>query len=247
MPNFPLNAGTLPYNCWPADPQTFLNDLASITVALGPSTSNAIVGPQDSEPAITDRDKAWIRTSGGVPVFPLIWTFYNGQWVSKFPIPAGTPWALPYTGSLASIDTLDGGSAGIVSINTGPFWEVVASLAARIPVGAGTLPSGLILNPGDTGGEETHELLINELPPFQVSTKFYGASADGDNKNVLGGDLLSNEASGAGSIAQTNILSDSTGGNATTLLADGHNTMPPYTVLNFLRRTARQLCTQPIS
>lgn len=243
MPNNPLQPGTLAYTCYPASPQTFYNDMFELGVAIQSTTLTGVI-MQDAVPDITDRDKAWIRTSGGAPVTPPVWVFYNGDWVAKHPVPAGTEWALPYTGAIANIATLDGGAAGVVSDNTGPFWELVTALAARFPIGAGTLPSGLVLATGDTGGEEVHELVQQELPAFTVTTKMYGANADGDNRNVFGGDLLGN--SQASSITPTNFVSDTVGGDSAGVTVP-HGTMPPYVALSFLRRTARVYLTSPIA
>lgn len=204
----------------------------------------------DAEPAVTDRDKVWARTAAGFPVFPFLWKFQNGQWLSKHPIPAGTLWAYAYTGTVASVDTLDGGAAGAVSDNTGPFWEVIAAMAARSPIGAGTLPSGLILNVGDVGGEERHTLLTTELAKHT-----HQRNNDNNSEDIVLGsvntgttELFAGTISPfpGGHVAQYTNTGPNNGGG-TDGEANPHNNLPPYYTLSFLRRTARVYATQPIA
>lgn len=210
---------------------------------LTPTLTGVILS--DTEPGFADRDKVWVRTSAGAPVSPAIWTFWNGLWVAKHPVAAGTLWALPYTGSVASIATLDGGSNVAVTANTGPFWEEVTTLQARMPIGAGTLPSGTILAVGDTGGEEKHVLIPAEggfYLPVDAPHLDDGDAQLGNLKS-LRSFVMDGHECGAIDAIGTPSAPFTLGSQTPT----AHNTLPPYTTLTFLRRTARQFCTQPIS
>jgi microcystin-dependent protein len=241
MPNLPLIPGTLGYTCYPANPQTLINDAFELGVAVQTGTLTGII-VSDVEPVPADRGKVWFRTAAGAPVFPSLWFFVLGQWLAKHPIPAGTLWAMPYTGAAAGIPTIDGGAAGAVNSDgtTGPFWEAVATLAGRVPIGAGTLPSGAVLAVGDTGGEDEHVLTVPELPSQNLAL------------DPLVQINLSSPRDGAPSATGPFVGDPIVGtGKPITIVSGGqdepHNTMPPYITLTFVRRTARQYCTTPIS
>ena len=243
--NLPLLPGSLDDpNCWPSSPQAFYNETFAKGVAIASSITGVIIS--DTEPAITDRDKLWIRTSGNAPVFPLGWLFYSGLWVAKHPIAAGTQWAFPYIGTLASIATLDGGAAGVVSDNSGPFWEVIAAMAARVPIGAGALPSGPVLVAGDTGGSDEHTLTTAEMPKHThllVGNENVDTGAVTATQRMAQSGGTGNDEYGlTGSNLDASIaLSGETGGDTP------FTNLPPYYTVNFLRRTARVFCTQPIA
>lgn len=245
MPNLQLLPGTLANPaCYPESPQAFYNEMFELGVAVAPTTAG-VVGPQDAEPSAEDRDKVWIRTSGGAPVIPLGWIFHNGQWVAKHPIAASSSFIWLYEGTAGSIDTLDGGAAGAVSVNSGPFWEIVTSMQTRVPVGVGTLPSGTTLAVGDLGGEEDHILTQAELP---LSLSALTANLTGFRTNMEAAPPIWLASPGSGPQTATTPPSEeatftftNTGGG------QGHNTLPLYRAVYFLRRTARQLCTQPIA
>lgn len=250
--NLPLIPGTLADpNCYPATPQALYLEMFERGVALlTPNLTGVILS--DTEPGFADRDKVWVRTSAGAPVTPPIWIFFNGIWTAKHPVAAGTLWALPYTGSVASIPTLDGGSNVAVTANTGPFWEEVVSLQARMPIGAGTLPSGLVLAVGDQGGEENHELTVSELAPHQHNVDLGGQNMFGQTIGDSPTPLRITSAFGThATTTSAQFNTDEAGGDPASgtppANALGHNTLPPYVTLTFLRRTARIYCTQPIA
>lgn len=245
MPNLQLIPGSLSNPlCYPASPQEFLNEIMEISVAVAPSTAG-VVGPQDAFPDVEDRDKAWLRTVAGAPATPYLWQFFNGQWVAKHPLAASSGLIQLYEGTSGSVDTLDSGTAGVVTTNSGPFWEIVATMAGRVPVGVGTLlPSNTPLNVGDTGGVDEHVIDISEMPSH-VHRITAHATSDPDNGNgIIGG---GNGTTGPftyddTAISTSNHLSiESQGGD------DPLNLMPPYIAVYFLRRTARIYLTSPIA
>lgn len=213
-------------------------------VAVAPSTLG-VVGPQDAEPDVEDRDKVWIRTVANAPAFPLMWVFFNGAWIAKFPSAASSGIIVLYEGSAASVDTLDGGAAGAVTTDSGPFWEIVASMAGRVPIGVGTLqPSTTPLNLGDTGGADEHAITVAEMPAHVHRITAHGTSDPSNGNGVIGG---GNGTTGPftyddTAVSTSNHLSiESQGGGAEL------NLLPPYRALHFIRRTARVYATQPIA
>lgn len=229
--------------CWPASPQTFANDFADAAVAQFPDTIQGVI-ISDAEPAVSDRDKLWIRTSGGAPVTPLGWVFFNGQWVAKHPEPPSSSKIILYEGTSGSIDTLDGGAAGAVSVNSGPFWEIVTSMAQRVPVGVGTLPdSGTILGVGDTGGTDQHTNTESEMFKHTHRINAYGTNDPSNGHGVIGG---ANGTTGPFTYDETTFPGDN-------LSIESKGSTTPYSIMNpyravyFLRRTARVYCTQPMA
>lgn len=100
----------------------------------------------------------------------------------------------------------------------------VPDLRGRFPLGAGAGPGLTARALNDKGGEQSHALSLGELPDLRQrsanTTAADAASQAGDNN-----DGLLNSASFAGSARGSTM-----GGG------QGHNTMPPYTALNFIMR-----------
>ncbi len=142
--------------------------------AIGVLPGNFSVWNYGSDtPSVDNRGIPWHRiNTDGSP--DRDYDFFNGAWSSLHPVPPGviTMWM----GDPTTIDTFDGGEAGTVSAQTGPMWEIVTTMAARVPIGVGALPSGTALATGATGGEENHTLLVAEMPKH----KFQCFSADPD-------------------------------------------------------------------
>lgn len=135
-----------------------------------------------------------------------------------------------YEGTAASIETYDGGEAGVVTDTTGPMWERVTQLDARFPIGPGTLPSTTVVAVTNTGGEEEHILTRPELPDDRIPTEsvIRGNVADGGTAQVYVPDTVS------GSFVTNAPLHTEELGDG-----EGHNNLPPFYSLFFIRRTGR--------
>ena len=242
MPNLSLIAGDLGYSCYPADPRTLYADMFSKGVALQTSTLVGVL-LQDAQPTAEQTGFVWVRTSGGAPVFPNPWIFYSGQWLAKHPVPANDQRLFLFIGAAADVDILDGGAAGAVSVNSGPFWVIDSAFATRMPVGVGTLPSGTVLGVGDTGGEEKHTLTAAELPTHthRLPSELLEVTSGAINDQGVGKAVGS-----SGNYSFSNgVVSDD--GSAFGLAGSSHQNMPLYKAVYFIKRTARTLCTSPIS
>ena len=89
------------------------------------------------------------------------------------------------------------------------------------------LSSGSSYNSGDTGGEETHTLTIDEMPSHNHSRRTSPQSFA--ERDTSGNDIISASSGTAkGLVKNTN----NTGGGL------AHNNMPPYLVVNIWKRTA---------
>lgn len=196
---------------------------ANLSGSLSPVNSGS------STPSAANRDRPWLRSNSDGSDDGQ-WTFYGGFWVQKHPIPQGFVMFAPTGTTAAQIDALDGGETAAVSNMTGPFWEIVTELAARSPMGPGTLPSGTIVNSGDSLGEEKHQLTLAELPEANTTL----SSEDG--QQILA-QVTSNAVS---TINRTGSLDygfadpPAIGGSD-----DPHNTVHPVYAIYAIRRTAR--------
>lgn len=220
----PVTSADVPLNlqCLISDPNWQL--LVSLLSVTSPDGSKIVIG--SDEPAPADRIYLWYRTNpDGTPRDGHLYRYIMGAWLSLHQLPPGV--VTIYRGTAASIDTFDGGEAGAITPTTGPFWARVTELNARFPLGLGTLPSGTVLGMGDQGGEEKHVLIGDELP-----------SADNVIEvNNITGFIVAVSANGSYELATNPGTAHRTvvwEGNDL-----GHNTMPPYTVVLFIERTAR--------
>lgn len=154
-----ITTSSVPTGYCPANLQEAWPFLVSLLLAeLAGSNSTFNFGP--TTPAPDDQDKPWFRTNtDGTP--DRLYVFSNGYWISKHPIPAGAVWM--YEGLEATIETFDGGEAGVVTATSGPMWEKVDEMDGRFPIGPGTVGSTLI-GVNDTGGTHEHTLDMENIP-----------------------------------------------------------------------------------
>ena len=235
----PVQNGNLPAGFCPSTLQEMLagfTEAQFITLNLGVGTGIQV---QSSKP--TNTTLPWFQLdSNGNPV--RIYWFANGAWLSKHPLPPGLsiPWfgTLPTTFVVGGVTytTFDEGTTDPLSPLSGPFWEVVGEIAARVPLACGTLPSTLVINPGDTGGEEKHILLETEMPRHTHTVPLYA----GDSANHANRINTTDETTAQ----NLNYQSGAAGGDANGDTV-GHNTLPPYLGMNWLRRTSRLFYAVP--
>jgi hypothetical protein len=228
--NISLTMGTLSKSCY-EDLQEHAVDLVSqMTGTVLDGSLKYIIS--ETAPGADDRDKLWIKTSSGAPVRQYV--FYNGAWVWPHHIPAADGRVIIYTGSAASIDTLDGGTSGVAKSASGPFWEIVTELSGRFPLGVGTLESGTLVAVTDTGGEEKHTLIQDELPDHE-HTLTVNEFNNWDSSNASAAQfLLGDQVVQSANSSKPNVTVDGGGSD------EAHNNMPPYYGVYFIKRTARQ-------
>lgn len=226
----PLQAVSLASNCWPADPQTLINEFTDKGAAVSSDLQGVII--RSTKPAEIDQDKMWIKVDGSTqPEGQFV--FGGGSWIWPHEVPAAGPERRLYVGTAASIDTYDGGSAGAVTDRTGPFWEIDTDFQARMPLGVGTLPvSGTVVSVTDTGGVDEHTLAEENIPEHdhgmplgsgEMRTAVAPGSGNNNDDAVSGGGLVSYDTFTAfGQAAPTPL-----------------NNTPPYVGCYFLKRTAR--------
>jgi microcystin-dependent protein len=262
----PLNIGALPYTCYPSDPQTFYADMFSRARALFPAITGVVIS--SGTPAASDRDKLWIKTSGGAPTQPQPqYIYFNGVWVWPNVAPAGGNKRELWAGSLVDLVTYDGGDANLVGDASGAMWEEDTTFQGRIPMGPGAISGSdpaktLALN--EQYGEGSVTLTDAQLFYAQSHKHVMGRINTGDN-GAFTFESTSEPFTGAGSLqgrlisgeggAATYALSDSTlngpylvtsetynpaTGLAVSATANvAHENVPPVVGIYIIKRTSR--------
>lgn len=264
MPNeLPLINGTLaaPFTCY----QPLYEQMFSLGAAQGPAITGLLI--QDATPDPADQDKGWIKTSGGVPVYPgyvFVWHAVLGHWVSRHFVGASDPSRTIYVGTSASVATYDGGDAGAPGPASGPMWEIDTAFDGRTPTGVGVIPTSApaasIVNPLDTtdslgaSGEYKHVLTTAEgavgthTHPVGLFNTGGGNADDAFFNKVTPAVGTANWTGryitgGDGIVSAAQTTADiytlqANDGNGVTSV--GHNNMQPYVGVYFIKRTARQ-------
>lgn len=160
-----LRAGTLPTNCYPANPQ----DLYAMEFALGAVVAGDLKGViiSNTPPGVNDQDKGWVKTSGGVPTWPPIYVFSGGSWIAPHQFPQNSDIELLWKGTEASLVTFDGGDANPIGDASGAMWVVDHVCDGRAPMAPGVVPGKTIaplnINVGDLMGSAEIKQLANQV------------------------------------------------------------------------------------
>lgn len=225
-----ISSASVPTDYCPSTLQTAWPFLVGLLSAeLAGENATYVKGP--TTPASPDdQDKPWLRLNSD-GTMDRWYVYHGGVWIARHPFPTGA--IIIYDGAEASIDTYDGGEAGTVTATTGPMWERVTALNARFPLGVGTLPSGTAVAVTNTGGEEKHTLIEEEIPAHTHALHYTPNHA---TDNGAGPDI---EVFRTATASDPSLSPDSFGGDADNETV-AHNTMPPYYTVFFLKKTARQ-------
>lgn len=222
------------------------------------STGDPTVNTGSITPPPDKRGLPWIRSNpDGTP--DRTYVFSNGLWRSPHPEDPGI--VKMWTGTLAGIDLIEGGVAGAVTSDSGPFWAKMTGVDAMMPIQPGTLPSTAVINISDTGGEEKHTLIATESPPhthrmFTDENIANGTGLQLTNARSLAGftnvpKQVNDDGAGdansyymsSSSVAPTLGQTDSFGGTGGA--TNAHNNLPPYFGIWFIQRTNRIYYSQP--
>lgn len=228
MPNLTLinlTPPNLPSGYCPANYQQLANDIVSGTQATFNSTiGNSFFNFGPTTPALNNQVYPWLDENGNW------WVFNGGYWSRANPVPAGGLERRIFVGTTTDLQTYDGGNTNSPSAWSGPMWEVDTAFEARFPVGVGTFAaSGVVSVNGTTtstavSGEDKHALIVSELAPH---THTVTAKVDADIN------------SGGRTIYGSGSSFPSTSNTSSTGAGDGHNNLPPFYGVYFIKRTAR--------
>jgi hypothetical protein len=236
--------------------------VALLQGTIGGSFSGIIISA--NPPAVTDQDKAWVKTDAtGRPVGIYI---YKGTWLWPHPVSASSSFRNIWVGSEAALWATDGGDGTDPSTNaptaiTGAMWQVDTALAFKVPMGAGTNSITYDGNAATTlavtgaAGEERHTLAGNESLDSnhvhqlgrldnagQIDLYLRSATAvpaqAGNAYRVKG-----NGAETTQDLSALNKQDVVTGGLNSAATIVSHQNLPPVYGVYFVKRTARQYLT----
>ena len=238
---YQITPGTLSSNCYPAAPQTLYNEMmekAGISINL----TGIILAT--SAPAVTDRDKLWIKLDGTSPVRQFI--FALGKWVWPHEIPADdSRRIISVAANAAAIQALDGGDSATVGDTTGAFWEEDTNFQDRIPMGAtGSLAALVGTDYGDADAQVS--VVAANIPEH----RHFIANPDklsnsGNHLTSTQQCTLQNQGGGIGDQDYTFVGSDTEASIGRTS-AYGESTVTAMNILNpvhgvyILKRTSRK-------
>ena len=249
--NVQVTALTLPVGFCPVTYQDIWNAFAAASQVTLPDALSQIVW-QTTQPS--DQTVSWGKVDSlGRPIG--IYRFAQGLWLSPHSlVPGLTQW---WFTAQPDFTSFDGGDANPISATSGPMWQLAKDdngnvIAAQMPITAGTLLSGLVLNVGDTGGEEKHLLTIAEagidpnhqhavarasannqqiaIPTGGVATAIPGQAIGGS------GDVTPSAEADYSAFGTSTLQTDTPGSPQTTV---PHNCLSPYVTGFLLQRTTR--------
>src|SRR5512146_583800 len=140
----PILAGQMPQGFCFTNWQNLLNTISNAQNAVLPGGMFYNYG--DMKPVPEYEAYPWLRT------IDMRWYQYDGDWIT--PVNYDASERRLYVGTLAALNTYDGGDTGTASDRSGPMWEEDTDFKDRLAMGVGTT----LANPGDTGGEAEHTL-----------------------------------------------------------------------------------------
>ena len=262
MADIPVSTGTLPSNFCPTNYQDLANGLGAIYSVNTGSGSSATVTISATKPS--DTTVVWARIDS-LGRFLGIYIYGQGAWLQAHPLqPGATVW---WFNALPNFTSYDGGDSGSLGPQSGPMWQQALDyngnlITAQFLMTPGTLPSGTVVPIGGTGGEETHILVPNEMPPHQ----HYAVNGDSTQTNLgsttLFEDYVNSASNNSGynltgsttipTLAPTSVAGGvtpppvATGGGIVTPIgyavqyqAAAHNTLPVFATGFLLQRTSR--------
>jgi hypothetical protein len=262
MPNLNLITlvpPSLPVNYCPNNYQGLANDIISGTQAVFNSTiGNSFFNFGPNPPSLANQVYPWLDDKGNW------WVRSNSYWARENTVPANGAERRIFVGSSNDVLSYDGGdgSAYVGNAYTGAMWEIDTAFEAKFPVGVGTFAaSGTVYVTTSTtstgiNGEDKHTLSVVEAPfndhthgvaqlAIPNNDDYYMVAKSWSGLGSYGTQVLQGAAGSGGGGAGPNV----TTGDLSTTTADrtgndvqnavGHNNIPPFYGVYFIKRTGR--------
>lgn len=112
-------------------------ELIGLLLVVLPDGTKINIGA--TTPAPEDREWPWLRLDGSGNI-DRTYYYSGGFWLAKHPDFVGK--IIMWEGAEVNIPTLDEGEAGAITTTTGAFWERVAEMNGKIPIGPGEITAG---------------------------------------------------------------------------------------------------------
>jgi microcystin-dependent protein len=218
-------------------------ELIALLLVTVPDGSKINIGPGPI--AAADRIWPWLRLEAdGRPdtlVGGQLYHYVGGFWLATHPGRG----VIMYEGVEADIPTYDGGETGAITATTGAFWEKVAQMNGRIPIGPGNLVTSgdaIAINT-DYGKDEVQlgDENYRHHKHFVVARQSVSGGSAPSTTNQVADD--------GGGFAQENYMLQGTGSAASRGLSSNVNgdtaaneefsIVPPVRGMFFIRRTTR--------
>lgn len=135
-----------------------------------------------------------------------------------------------YSALFAAIGTLYGAGDGSTTFN-------VPNLNGRVPVGAGALGDGSgSFTIGNTGGEVSHLLTLNEMPRHKHALPYYSSNWDDKAQAAVNGVTYAKYTDTGVRILNASSYTDGTEEGSSV----AHENMQPYIVVNYIISTGEE-------
>ncbi len=270
MPTTPVTLlpGTLPYDCYPALPQTLNVDIVTrIQAFLSEAFPGIYKGP--TAPPVDQRDRLWYNTTSD-----KWYQYVNGDWMRRYEVPPrptaadpGPEWIWDKTEG--ELNTYAGGDANPVGALSGPLWEIDHELDGRVMVGAGAVPGsdpaatiaqGAIAD--SNGREGAYQVALTEaegavgdhIHPLGLTNQDGASSSDDAYFNRSGlqtvpgysGFYITGSATKITTgLTTADLFTLPSGATGAGVTAAAHNNMPQFRARYVIRRTARIWVSSP--
>lgn len=237
--------GNFPDGYCPSNYQAFANDIANALSGTLPGNFTAwtVASEDPSPPPPNEFAKPWLKldpdTCGPMGVY--VWSAFFGAWVARHPDFPGK--VIMYEGLEDDVPTLDGGDINTAGPAGGPMWEIVTEMAAKFPMGPGSLP-GYQATPvptaivvGGDGGSEGMAVTLAQanLPPHSHDITAEGGGVTAPSEAGRFGSITWHDTDAATTIGRTRTHVNA----ADAVTPINIPNLPPYRGIWFLRKTAR--------
>ncbi len=239
----PVNPATLPSGFCPTTYQQLLNEFSANQSVTLPARFVNFISSATKPGAEFQGNTAWQQLDSlGRPTLGGVFFFAQGAWLQAHPVVPGLTQLYFQPMDDTGLLTFDGGDNLTLGPYTGKMWRFATvdgteggtKITAQIPIAAGTLPSGKILNVSDVGGNETIIQDVTQMPAHTHTTDFFTQNQSGSSTDCLVDP--NDKGTDPGNVT---IESNSTGGQGSPPVALPMNLMNPYVVCYLLQRTSR--------